>query len=142
MGTSTVTQAREPQKVGEPYNLNRTQKKNQKPRNCVKTQMMQRDCGKKQYFSFFIILWELKKSFGQRQISVPTAGVPPDREGEVRGRKMGREVLRLHGAVASRWEASGRTWSMIHIGGSSPPGAHASDHRSVALTAGLLMHLL
>lgn len=107
MGTSTVTQAREPQKVGEPYNLNRTQKKN--PRNCVKTQMMQRDCAKKQYFSFFIILWELKNSFGQRQISVVTAGVPSDREGKVRGRKMGREVLCLHGVVASRWEPSGQT---------------------------------
>lgn len=108
MGTSTVTQAREPQKVGEPYNLNRTKTKKY-PRNCVKTQMMQRDCAKKQYFSFFIILWELKMSFGQRQISVATAGVPPDREGRVRGRKMGREALCLHAVVASRWEASGRT---------------------------------
>lgn len=61
MGTSTVTQAREPQKVGEPYNLNRTKK----PRNCVKTQMMQRDCAKNQYFSFFIIFWEFQILLGR-----------------------------------------------------------------------------
>lgn len=57
MATSTVTQAREPQKVGEPYNLNRSK---EKPRNCVKTQMMQRDCAKSHYFSFFIIFWEFE----------------------------------------------------------------------------------
>lgn len=60
MGTSTVTQAREPQKVGEPYNLNRSK---EKPRNCVKTQMMQRDCAKSHYFSFFIIFWEFEIKF-------------------------------------------------------------------------------
>lgn len=95
MGTSTVTQAREPQKVGEPYNLNRTKKK-KKPRNCVKTQMMQRDCAKKQYFSFFIIFWEFQIVFGQRKVSVLKARVPPDSEGKVRGRKMGREGLCLY----------------------------------------------
>lgn len=43
MGTSTVTQDREPQKVGEPSSL---MERTKEPRNCVKTQMMQRDCDK------------------------------------------------------------------------------------------------
>lgn len=90
MGTSTVTQAREPQKVGEPHNLNRSQ---EKPRNCVKTQMMQRDCAKSHYFSFFIIFWEFEIIFGLRQISVLWAGVPLKSEGKVRGSKGGREAL-------------------------------------------------
>lgn len=52
MGTSTVTQDREPQKVGETLQAlgekSTKTKKKLKPRSCVKTQMMQRDCEKNQ----------------------------------------------------------------------------------------------
>lgn len=98
MGTSTVTQAREPQKVGESYNLNRTKK----PRNCVKTQMMQRDCAKKTVFQFLHYSLGISKCFGQRQILIFTAGVPPDSEGKVRCRKMGREALCLYAILWHR----------------------------------------
>lgn len=104
MGTSTVTQAREPQKVGEPYSLNRTKK----PRNCVKTQMMQRDSANNRYFSFFIIFWEFQFVLGREKCKFFTAGVAPDSEGKVRGRKMGREALFLCHIVSSRWGLTGR----------------------------------
>lgn len=46
--------------------LGENQQKNE-PRSCVKTQMMQRDCDKKQYFSFFIIFWEIKVTLGSNR---------------------------------------------------------------------------